>query len=605
MAFRGTQPVLTGWLARLLAGLAVAGLFLLGLEGVARLLPVDRWEQANPNVSYPVFVPGEGPLADRYVTNPHFLKSMSKQSFARVKPPGVKRIFVIGGSAALGWPGPTPAAFTGYLQRAYDAVAPGRFEVINAAAMSYGSHRVLDFLADIVALDPDLVVIWSGNNEYIESNAFSAYGRTAGMRGVQRVLRHSHLYRSIRLGLGAVAPALFAGPSGKDITDPRQAPQVRRGMYGRSADIDRTVLENYRANLHEMARVLAEHGVPGALCTVPVNLAEWVPDRQLPAIPDPEQARRWQELNRAALLAGEQGRFAEAATALDALLALTPRYAMGHYLQGVSLQQLGRAAEARAAFSRARDNDPRPIRALSAFEATIREVAANTGLALVDLEGAFAAASPAGVPGLNLFLDYVHPNEAGHKLVAVTVLEQAAGRLDPALPLPRLEQAIAGDDWLARNDFQRADMHYALGMTLFNNDDLDGAEQAYLMALREDPEYSEPAGNLAMIYEKRGDLAAARRYYEQSLRFDPGSMHAANLARVLYLQGDRAGARDLGNRLLSQGLVDVTLFTLLGDMARDDRRQAEALDFYRRAIAAGADASALQEKIAAVGGGRP
>lgn len=581
---------------KLVAGLAVATFFLLLLEGALRLFPLDRWERDRPNTSYPLFVPGTGTLSDQYVTNPHFAKTMSSQRFARVKPPGVKRVFILGGSAPLGWPGPIEAAFTGYLQRALNQVAPGRFEIINAAAMSYGSHRVLDLLADIVRLEPDLIVIWSGSNEYVERNTLSRFARTEVMGRVQRVLRHSSLYRSVRLALGAVAPNLFVRPEGEDITDPRHTPEVRRGIFGRSVETDRQVLENYRVNLQAMARLIRESGAEGVFCTVPVNLAAWVPSNQPPSLADPARQKQWSTLNEEVFSLGEAGRYAEAVAVLDRQLEIVPEDALGQYLLGHVYLQLGRKEDARAAFSLARDFDLRPIRALSTFQQAIRRVAASEGMTLVDLEEAFASAAVTGVPGLDLFLDYVHPNEAGHKLAAATVLQGTVKYLDPSLPLPRLSQLIAGDVLPPGKDSNRADSFYTLGLTLTNNGDIDGAEQAYLRSLEEDPS-SEAAGNLGVIYDERGDLAKAREFFQLAVRLDPSTIHSANLARVRFLLGDRIGAREMMQHFLRQGIVDVELFKMLGQIESADGRYPQALDLYLKAVAAGDASPALQAQI--------
>jgi len=585
------------WLIRLLAGLAVAAGFLLLLEGGARLLPVDRWERNNPNLSYPLFIPGEGPFAGQFVTNPHFRQTMSWQSFPQEKAPGVKRIFILGGSAALGWPGPLPTAFSGYLQRALGHDDPAKYEVINVAAMSYGSHRVLDLLADIVGFEPDLVIIWCGNNEYIENNAFSSYGRTAGMRGLQRILRHSYLYRSMRQGLGRLAPSLFAPSTSGDITDPRNTPQVRRGMLGRSAETDRKVLENYRANLREMALLIRQSGARGVFCTVPVNLSGWVPTNVPPAIAEQAAANQWGADRDSAVSLWKGGNYAEAVAGLHSLLAKSPEYAFAHYLLGDSYLHLGRVPEARAAFDRARDLDPRPIRALTAFEQAIREMASNEGMTLVDLEGAFAAASESGVPGLDLFLDYVHPNEAGHKLAAVAVLRESAGFLAPATALAQLEKRVAEDAWTQRNTYNQAEIFYTLGMTQFNNGNFDAAEQAYLRTLEIAPSFSEAAGNLAAIYEQRGNLPAARAYYQQALRNDPGSLQAVGLARVLYRLGEDGEARKLMDRILHQEIVDTKFFILAGYVEYAEGHYSTALEFFRKAVAAGVDDPEIQAKI--------
>lgn len=571
---------------RLLVGLLVAAVFLLLLEGGLHLLPLDRWErERGPNLSNPLFVPGEGAYADKFVTNRHFQGAINFQSFAKVKPPGVKRVFVLGGSAALGWPGPNSSSFSGYIQRTLEKDVPGTYEIINVAAMSYGSHRVLDFLSDVVAMQPDVIIIWCGNNEYIERNGLSPLARSAAMGKVQRLLRHSSLYSSLRLVLQSTVPALFARSPEADMTDPRNTPLVRRGMMGRSPEIDRQVLENYRANLQSMARLIKMSGATGIFCTVPVNISGWEPTSANPEFDSPEQRVQWEALQQQSFSLYYQNRFTEAVPLLRQLVEVSPRYALGHYFLGVSYQRLGKSEEALKAFNLARDLDLRPMRALTSFDETVRKVAATEGMGLVDLEKDFIATSGPSLSGLDLFLDYVHPTETGNKLAAVLVLAEMLR--DNSARMFLLAQMIRDDDWVSRNFNWKFSYYYAIGMTCQNNGDLVGAEQAYLAVLKEDPNSSDAAGNLGVIYKQRGDLSAARKYYEQAIRLDPGSIFAADLAGILYLQGDRAGAREMGKRVIGQGVVNIGLLVLLGDMEFEEGRNLSAIDYYQKAIDAG------------------
>jgi tetratricopeptide (TPR) repeat protein len=483
------------------------------------------------------------------------------------------------------------------MQRALDAVAPGRYEIINAAAMSYGSHRVLDLLTDVVRMEPDLILVWSGNNEYIERNALPRYARSAGMARLQRVLRHSMLYRALRLGLQMAAPNLFAGAVGEDMTDPRSTSQVRRGMLGRSAEVDRQVADNYRANLREMARLIQDAGAIGVFCTVPVNLAGWMPIDVPPEIADAQKSNVWQAQLAEGVKLWERQDYAAGAAMLEKLLKTTPGYARAHYLLGACYHKLGRYQEALREYEAACDLDPRPVRAVSAFQAAVREVAREEGVDLVDLRQAFLGRSGGNLSGLDLFLDYVHPNDIGHRLAALAVLKQVLPALDRELPMQSLERSVQNDDWISRNKLRQADNFYTLGMTLFNNGDLPGAEQAYLRALQEDSGFADAAGNLAVVYDRLGDLPAAAKYYALTLRLDPGSIHAANYAGLLYRMGNLGAARELGERMLRQGIVEAKLMVMLGYIAFEEGRFADALGLFRQAMAAGEEGAILQRKI--------
>lgn len=227
--------------------LLIASFFLLGtllvINGLLEFADLQQYDREfAPKSAYPVFVPGTGNQASLFVTNPHFQASLNIQSFPIIKQPGTTRIFVIGGSAAFAWPYTEQYGFSGYLRRVLDRFAPGKFEVINAAGMSYGSHRVLDVLRDIVLYDPDLVIVLSGNNEYVERNVLpTAQKSNDTFARVSAFVDDTNLYRAVRLGLYRSFPGLFRPKGFQDLTDLRADPQVVRGVLGRSVELDNAV----------------------------------------------------------------------------------------------------------------------------------------------------------------------------------------------------------------------------------------------------------------------------------------------------------------------------------------------------------------------------
>jgi len=88
-------------------------------------------------------------------------------SISAAKPQRTVRIFVLGGSAAWGTPDPSfnfGRILEVMLRRRYPDV---RFEVVNAAIMGVNSHVVLPIIRDCARRDPDLFIVYLGNNEVI------------------------------------------------------------------------------------------------------------------------------------------------------------------------------------------------------------------------------------------------------------------------------------------------------------------------------------------------------------------------------------------------------------------------------------------------------
>lgn len=485
-----------------------------------------------------------------YVTNPHFRTSMNFQTFRRKKARGTTRIFVVGSSAAKGWPGDQESAFTGFLRRALDSLYPGRFEIINAAGHSYASHRVLDVMYDIVEHEPDFILVYSGNNEYVERNVLPASARNRHAMKINRVLRGSSLYRAVRLTLYSVSPSLFRAPEGPDLTDLRAAP-VRRVQPARDPAIDREVRENYRKNVSEMARLLRRHAVAGAFCTVPVNRSAWVPASVPPSFGNPVDARKWDDAIRAAFDAYRGKRYAQAAAYFHAVAEITPGHPAARFFRGDALRRLGRYDEAREDLSAACEYDARPIRELPSFGRIVAEESARHGIPLIDLAAEFEMRSGKNLVGLDLFIDYCHPNEAGHKRIAETAFRGM-------FPLPGFRgvdgSAVSKrirEDASAVSRYSSPSMLYAQGMTHQNNGDLAGAERLYRESLKGKPDFPEALYNLGAVRYLLGDRRGAAELALKSLERDPGLRESLTMMAMIRMQEGRLPeARKYAARLL-------------------------------------------------------
>lgn len=594
-----SRPGVPHCFRRLSAGLAVAAGLLLGLEFAASLLPLDRYEPKFIDQAYPVFIPGTGAYEGRYVTSPHFKSVMNFQTFAGTKPPGVLRVFFLGGSAALGWPAADDCAATGYLRRALEKAAPGRYEIINAAAMSFGSHRVLDFLEDVVEMDPDLVVIWSGNNEYVERNAYSPGLAGRRTRRVQRLLLKSNLYRALRAGIFRFAPSLVRHTRGSDLTNLREVPQVHRGRLGRLPEIDHEVREHYNRNLAGMAKLLRDRGVPGVFCTVPVNLSAWAPYSIPPRFGDQAQAKAWNNLMGEGVDLLDRGDNRGAAARFEQALVLTPDNALAAYFEAQALQRFGEVPRARALFQQARDTDARPLRAFSLFNQEVRALAASgKGIAVIDLERALLEASGPNLMGMDLFYDYCHPTRQGHLLVARALLPALEGLASRGVSPGFITAPVIAEDCPPRDANQKAVEAYALGMT-YGNNGLDGlAEDAYRVALHWRPGFSPALTNLGALLMKRGLIAEVENLSRRALEIDPANAGALFQLGVIRLNQRRdQEAADLFAHILAGNPQNPEAREALGDLAARRVAWEEAIGSYQQALTLGYDHALLRRKL--------
>ncbi len=376
----------------------------------------------------------------------------------KVKAPGTYRIFVLGESAAMGFPDPS-ASFARVLQLSLRARYPEtRFEVVNTAMVAINSHVALPIARQCARQQPDLFVVHLGNNEVI--GPFGAAGVLGPFSPHRRVIQATLAVKTTRTG--QLVDRLFQG-----LATGKKDGWGGMGMFADSQVRDddprlTDIYAHFRENLEDICRVGAEAGIPVVLCTIPVNLRDCAPFASLHAaeLAD-ESARAWEQAYKSGVDLEAAEKFAEAIAAYERAAALDERFAELAFRRGRCCAALGKTTEAGALFRRARDLDALRFRSNSTINETIRAVAAAVdGVRLADAERAFAESSRPGVPGEEFFLEHVHMNFAGNYLLAHTVFETltkpAPAALGPtapetAAPLSELQCAerLAQTEWIA------------------------------------------------------------------------------------------------------------------------------------------------------------
>ncbi len=164
---------------RIALGCAVALVFFTLVEGIlwgAGVVPV--YQRADPYVGFagwsPLFVERTTPAGERiYETSPSKLQWFNTQRFPARKAGGVTRVFCLGGSTTYGRPYDDRTSFCGWLREFLPAVEPGRrWEVVNAGGISYASYRVVRLMDALTRFEPDLFVIYTGHNEFLEKRTY-------------------------------------------------------------------------------------------------------------------------------------------------------------------------------------------------------------------------------------------------------------------------------------------------------------------------------------------------------------------------------------------------------------------------------------------------
>lgn len=532
--------------------------------------------------------------SDSYTANPYFAwrffgKSMPIRQLPMVevsvdKDDGAYRIFILGGSAAMGVPSESfglGRILQAMLARAYPQTG---FEVINVASTAINSHAVREISSDCSRLEPDMFVIYMGNNEVI------------GPFGVGTVFRgYSPNLTAIRAGLwltttrtgqlvGNVA-AYFSRSSGP-------ADWAGLDLFGSNpvtADDPRLpgLYDHFRRNLQDICRLAQKRGARVILCTVAGNLKDCEPFASAHRSDLAEsQLATWDQAYQAGVRQQQAGEYEAAISSYQAAADIDDRFAMLHYRLGQCFLNTGRPDQAGPAFTLARDLDTLRVRADSRLNETIRDIAGqltDLGVVLVDAENALAKTSYANAPGEDLFWDHCHMTFEGNYTLARAIfphlVEQLPAEIRSINPQPQTPSMQQCAKWLMLTPWEQASMLSQM---------IEAVGQ---------PPFTDQPGNASRLARQRQRLDMARKQhtpalaidvrlqYEQALASRPLDLLLhENFAKFLRRQGDLPTAEKHARIVVEHLAGDAERQFALAQILFDQGKRGEAKERFQQAI---------------------
>ena len=441
------------WQALVLPIAAILVFFLL-LEGGLALFGVKpALKTEDPFVGFasnvPLFVPSPGPGGAQLLTTaPNKLNNFNQQSFPRQKGPGTYRIFTLGGSTTYGRPYDDTTSFAGWLRELLPAADKSKnWEVINAGGISYASYRVAHLMEELVNYQPDLFIIYTGHNEFLEERTYSQIRDIPPViRSTVALLAKTRTWSAMNTALQrlGVKPQAEEGDRDKLALEVTAILDHSAGLdrYTRDDPLQENIRHHYRISLERMV-ALARSVNAQVIFVAPASSLNDCSPFKSEHTQDlaPEVRQRSAQMLAQAKVAMRQENWNEAVILLEAAVALDPRHAELQYRLGQALMALGRFEEAEGALRLARDEDVCPLRALTPMRRIVAEIAKEQEVGLVDYvdltERHMQKIQGHSIPGEELFLDHVHPTIEGHKILAVALVQ---AMVDEGLVRP-------GSDW--------------------------------------------------------------------------------------------------------------------------------------------------------------
>lgn len=535
--------------------LCEAALFLAGVR------PLSLTE--DPYVGFasaqPLFVDSVSATGERFkVTNPAKLTHFNRQVFPAEKAKGTFRIFSVGGSTAYGHPWRDPVSFSGWLRELLPkADSSRRWEVINAGGISYASYREAMLIAELSRYEPDLFLVYSGHNEFLEERTYrSTADIPVVVRELSSLMDHTRTYSVLRRLMGGSAASRpkpgdasggakdqASGSGAKGISgeggmaghagggaaynmagevDDILAKTIGPTSYTRNDTLRDQVLAHYRASLERMAKLAHAAGAEVIFLTTPGNEKDCSPFKSEPTPGlNPRDAARIEAWKRAA--DSLSARPSEARALHDSIVAFDGRNAGSLYAAGRNAYAAGDFPRAKDLFQKALDEDICPLRASSAMRGIVLETAEATGAQALDftasLERKTRADSGNTVLGEPDFVDHVHLSIDDYRFMALAIIGKMSS----------LGMAGTAPGW---------------DESAFQGNPAVTAAAEKVMAGMGPRELGEGLHNLAKVVNWAGKHADAARIAERALTVDSSGLEAIWSSLFVGAAREREGKED-------------------------------------------------------------
>jgi lysophospholipase L1-like esterase len=550
-----------------LVSLATVFLLLILLELLLRILGY-----ADPNTRRDPFYGFDGTpsvfqkevVADRGITyTPRPSKSFIVDSFPAHKSTNSFRIFTFGGSTTHGEPYGNGGSFSYWLKRYLQNLHPDKnIEVINCGVNGYGSSRVLQIVEEAVNYDPDLFVVYTGQNEFRDARFhYWELTRSPRMARLMSLLFHSRLIYFLHERFLALKANIFGGrqvsyggshiqtviskPFSQEtfktsdyFTVPRlvhakastdRSPASRKDVMTRLKQAIKHVLgvafvemsqdevfSNFQNNVERMVSIAMHRDIPIVFLVKAQNPKArnlmWTESHAI-RLDSPAKQTEWERRYGDAVEKLQKSQYREA---IGVLQEIQQRYGSGNLLSlylGRAYEALGAYPNAILAYEQRLSPDHLVLNQL------LRNVASKYGVPVIDVYELLKENAKNQIVGYeDFFVDNVHMTLEGYELIGAALcrLIQGEGYVIAGSTVPRdcewsIEQR---KNEHARVTYDVIEVQTAQAWASFNQGNLDEALVGVRSVIEQDSANIKAQLLLGYVYAKLGWYVDAQRAYD-------------------------------------------------------------------------------------------
>ncbi|MDP2038342.1 MAG: hypothetical protein Q8L04_13240 [Ignavibacteria bacterium] len=371
---------------------------------------LSMWEQATPGKKII-----NAYVAKRYFSNVKNPPTTIEDVFDSSKAENSFRVFVLGESSAAGYPYMPLGSFSRYIRKRLELAYPNnKIEVVNLGMTAICSYTIRDFMPEVIKQKPDVVLIYTGHNEYYGAlgvGSLESLGKSRALVNLYLSLNNFKTVQLVKDFLQWVIKSVSSEPT------KRSGTLMSRMAKEQTIELDSESfndgIDQFDGNMRDVIQMCKNANIPLILGTLTYNLKDQKPFISVKSVSEPDANSTYAEAQKA--------------------------YASGNYKLALEL------------FRKAKDLDALRFRAPEKINSLIRKYKDEFGVAVADIDSVFNAKSPNGIVGDNLMTDHLHPTLEGFQIMGSAFFS----KMNEMNILPKVNPVIAFDaqDYKTREAF--------------------------------------------------------------------------------------------------------------------------------------------------------
>jgi tetratricopeptide (TPR) repeat protein len=355
-------------------------LFLVILEIVLRTINYGNNYDQWVNVGEGKYVLNSN-ISKKYFAGSDFHPSASEDEFDIHKKANAFRIFVLGESSAEGFPFGPMGSFSRYIRKRLELVYPNTsIEVINLGMSAISSYTLLDLLPGVLDQKPDLILIYTGHNEYYGALGVGSSQSFGSSRTLIRFMLYLNDFKIPQLLRNSLHWGMsFFSSGNKTLSGTMMSNMAKDKYIILNSPLFEKGIEQFKENMTDIVKSIKDRGVPVILGRLVSNVKDQKP---FISVSSPGYQTADQVYNEA------ENEFKN-----------------------------NRFTKADSLFNLAKDLDALRFRAPQKINKLIDELGLEFHVPVVPTDSIFDSATPDGIVGDNLIVDHLHPNVKGYQLI--------------------------------------------------------------------------------------------------------------------------------------------------------------------------------------------